>query len=229
MNRVVFLNSFLLCPQKKTIGNIRFITYLTGVIASYGEEELKSLISSKAMVVKPSQLVDFFKIRMSGVRALLSKDTSWLVDASWLTSSGKIEKCFKSINHTSYQGYYVELNENFLEALIESIENAVLIDTEKFGKIDSVYSQVLYGQYITSLDGMISYTGDGLRKIFELQNSYTGDYMLHRKCIKEPCDKLNKIFKLNLDSKKISFGEGDFMWVVGAKQSIAAAVLELTS
>lgn len=220
MNRVVFLNSFLLCPQKKTIGSIRFITYLSNAIASYSEEELNSLLSSKVMMVRPNQLVDFFKIKMSGVRALLTKETQWLSDASWLTPSGKIEKCFKVVNYVRYQGYYVELNELFLDTLVQELDNAVLIDAEKFGKIDSVYSQVLYGQYITSLDRMITYTSDGLRKIFELEDSYTGDYMLYRKCIKEPCNKLNKIFKLNLDSKKISFGDGDFIWLVASEQKI---------
>lgn len=229
MNRVVFLNSFLLCPQKKTIGNIRFITYVTNVIASYSDGDLQSLIASNAMVVKPNQLVNFFNIKMSGVRALLNKDTSWLESATWLSPNGKIEPCFKSITYISYQGYYVEFNEEFLKSIINNLDQAVLIDCEKFGKIDSVYSQVLYGQYITSKEGVITYSPEGLRKIFDLQDCYSNNYMLHKKCIKDPCDKLNKIFKINLDSKKISFGGGDFLWVVGDERSISNAEAALAT
>lgn len=220
MDRVLFLNSFFLCPQKKNIGNIRFILLLTHIISHYDKDQLNSLIASSGITIKPNHLADFFKIKMSGVRALMNKDTTWLDEARWINRSGEIERCFTNITNISYKGYFVEINEGFVREIINNLDKTIEIDAEKFGRIISVYAQVLYSQIALSGDGTASFTFEGMKKIFEIEDCYINSSNLHKKCIKEPCDKLNKIFRMDLMSKKISFGGGDFIWVVGSGSSL---------
>lgn len=215
MKNVIFLNSFLLCPQKKNIGNIRLVIYLTYLISKYSEDQLESLKQYSGLTIKPNEVADFFGLGIHAVRKLMGQDVAWLEDACWLSNCGKIEKCFRSINCIRYKGYYIEIENGFLNEILTHLNEARTIDSHKFGEIDSVYSLVLYGYLSTSNEGLISLTLDGLKRIFDIEDCYSNSNTLYKKCIKEPCEKLNNIFKTNFVSKKIPLGVGDFIWVIG--------------
>lgn len=210
-----------MCPQKKNIGNIRFTLYLTHIISTYNQEEIDSLKNFLGITIKPNEVADFFGLGLYAVRKMMGEDVEWLDDARWLSKHGKIERCFKSVSYIRYKGYFLQLEEEFLDEILKHLEEAKSIDSVKFGEINSVYSLVLYGCIISSQEGLVSLSMEGLKSIFGLEDRYPNSNMLYKKCIKQPCDKINNIFKTNFISKKIPLGVGDFIWIIGKEDAVS--------
>lgn len=216
---MIFLNSFLLCPQKKNIGNIRFILYLTYLISKFNEDEIESLKQYSGLTIKPSEFADFYGLGIYAVRKAMGQNVSWLEEACWLSKCGKIEKCFKTVDFIQYKGYYVEIEDDFLTEILNHLNDKKSLDTEKFGEINSVYSLVLFGYLENSKDKVISLSLDGIKRIFDTEYCYSNSNTLYTKCIKEPCEKINSIYKTNISSKKISL-DGDIIWLIGDEKII---------
>lgn len=169
--------------------------------------------------------MDFFGLGIYAVRKLMGQDIGWLEDACWLSKSGKIEKCFRTVTSIRYRGYYIELEKEFLDEILSHLHEAVEIDTKKFGEVDSVYSLVLFGSISSARDNLVTLSMEGLKSIFALEDRYANSNNLYKKCIKEPCEKINAIYKANLTSKKIPLGAGDFIWVVGNEEAVSKVVI----
>jgi hypothetical protein len=221
IRKILFLNSFLSCPQKKTPIAVRFVLYVIHKISTIEDDlVIKNLLEEKVLLVKPSDFADFYDQDQENVRTNLAKSYTQFLDLSFINSN-KLIPCFDKIDVVRFKGYLIHINHNFISEIIKCSRKSIEVDTSNFGKLDSVYSQTLFAQLINSTDNATVMSVDFIRSVFLLEGLYSNNtYNLSKKCVADPLKKINKIFNTNYDFEKMKIDSGDIMWVIAQEEKL---------
>lgn len=214
IRKILFLNSFLSCPQKKTPIAVRFVLYVIYKISTINEASLvKNLMDEKVLLVKSADFAEFYNQDHENVRTNLAKCYAQFSELSVISNS-KVINCFDKIDVVRFKGYLIQLNEDFITEILHNSMNLVDVDASKFGKLDSVYSQTLFGQLVNSTDNATVMSVDFIRSVFMLDGLYSNNtYNLSKKCVADPLRKINKVFGTNYQFEKIKLN-GDVLWMI---------------
>lgn len=221
IRKILFLNSFLSCPQKKTPIAVRFVLYVIHKISTIDDDlVIKNLLEEKVLLIKPSDFAEFYGQDQENVRTNLVKSYTQFLDLSFI-NSGKMISCFDKIDVVRFKGYLVHLNHGFILEIIKNSRNLIEVDIFNFGKLDSVYSQTLFAQLVNSTDNATVMSVEFIRSVFVLEGLYSNNtYNLSKKCVADPLRKINKIFNTSYSFEKMKMDSGDLMWVVAEEEKL---------
>lgn len=216
---ILFLNSFMSCPQKKTPISIRFNLFVIHKLITIDQEHIANVLNERVLLIKPSDLAEFYNQDHENVRSNLAKNYQQLLELSFL-KDGVYFSCFEKIDVVRFKGYLIHLNEGFIREVISKQDQKKSINVYKFGKLDSVYSQTLYSHLITSQDDACVLSIDYIKQIFVLDGLYNNhSYNLSKKCVIDPLKKINKIFDTEYCFEKIKI-KNDVIWIVAKFDNI---------
>ncbi len=220
IKKILFLQAFLSCPQKKTPLLVRLVLFAIQKIQSVEDVDiLESIKKERILLIKPSELADFYNHDQEIVRANLAKSFQQLLDLK-LVENGCARPCFEKVDVVRFKGYLLHISESFLALINECKEQSVEIDVYRFGKLDSVYSQTLYAQLVDSIDNATILSIEYIRSVFVLEGLYNNNsYNLSKKCVGDPLKKINKVFDTQYDFEKVKVGN-DVLWLIAEKNKI---------
>lgn len=221
IRKILFLNSFLSCPQKKTPIAVRFVLYVIHKISTIEDESvIKNLLEERVLLVKPSDFADFYEQDQENVRTNLVKSYTQFLDLQFICSGKKIS-CFEKIDVLRFKGYLIHIKHSFIVEIIKNSRNSIDIDVSNFGKLDSVYSQTLFALLVNSTDNATVMSVDFIRSVFVLDGLYSNNtYNLSKKCVADPLRKINKIFSTNYGYEKMKMDGGELMWVIAEEEKL---------
>lgn len=221
IRKILFLNSFLSCPQKKTPIAVRFVLYVIHKISTVEDDSvIKNLLEEKVLLVKPSDFADFYDQDQENVRTNLVKSYTQFLELTFI-SDNRLITCFDKIDVVRFKGYLIHINYNFISEIIKYSRKTIDVDTSSFGKLDSVYSQTLFAQLVNSTDNATVMSVEFIRSVFVLEGLYSNNtYNLSKKCVADPLKKINKVFNTNYDFEKMKMDGGDLMWVIAEEDKL---------